>query len=130
MDDARRARAYPRSCGCFRNGAAAEHAGQPCSVEHELCSLERGRRLGAFVRVHAVVAETVAAAAGCEVIQGQAEPVAAEEPFECALSAGPVLGLARDRERRELRFDERGRIEWLLVAVTRSGLVTLASAIA
>ena len=111
------------SCGRLHAGAAARDARQAGGVEHELRAMECERRLGAFVRVHVVVAEPVAAAAGREVVERPAEPVAPEEPLERALRAGAVLGIAGDGERRELRLDERGRVERLLVARARRRLV-------
>ena len=58
--------------------------------------MEGERRLGALVVVRVSLAETVAAAARCEVVEGPAEPVAAEEPVEGTLRAFPVLRLAGD----------------------------------
>ena len=50
-----------------------------------------------------------------------AEVVAPEEPLEGAVRADAVLGVAGDDERRELRLDDRGRVERLLVAGARCG---------
>ena len=50
------------------------------------------------------------------------EPVAAEEPVECALCALGVLRVVADLERGELRRDEGGSVERLLVASARGRL--------
>ena len=114
----------------FSPGAAAEDARQAGGVEHELCAVERERRLGAFVLVHVALAETVAATAGREVVERPAETVASEEPLEGALRAGAVLGIAGDDERGELCLDEGRRVERLLVAGARRGLVRAAPFVA
>ena len=109
---------------------AAQNARQTGGVEHELRAMERERRLGAFVLVHVGLAETVAATAGREVVQGPAETVAPEEPLECALRAGAVLGIAGDGKCSQLGLDERGGVERLLVACAGGGLVATAPLVA
>ena len=108
----------------------AHHRGEPGGVEDERGAVESERRLGALVVVGGLVAEAVAAAAGREVVEGPLESVAAEEPVEGALGAQAVLGVAGDRERRELGLDERRGVERLLVARPGSRLVAVAAAVA
>src|SRR5581483_1033799 len=94
------------------------------SIEEERGVMESERGFGALIVVQRVATEPVAAAAGCEVVQRPLQPVAAEEPFECADRAGAVLGLTRDGEGAQLGLDERGRIERLLVAHARRRLAS------
>ena len=89
--------------------------------------VEGERRFGALVVVQIVAAESVAAAAGCEVVERPVQAVAAEEPLECPDRAGAVLSAARDREGAQLGLDERGRVERLLVAGARRGLAPAAA---
>ena len=81
--------------------------------------MDRERRLGALVVVRRLLAEPVTAAAGREVVQRLVEPVAAEEPVERPLRTQTVLGVAGDGERGQLRRDEGGGVERLLVARPR-----------
>src|SRR5205823_5245167 len=69
-----------------------------------------------LVVVGRFTAETIAAAAGCEVVERPAEPVAAEKPLERVPCARGMLGVARDVEGGELGFDQCGSVERLLVA--------------
>ena len=96
-------------------------------VEKQLGAMEGKRRFGALVRVQVGLAETVAAASGCEVVERTVEPVAAEEPVERVARARPVLRLARHDERGEFGLDECGRVERLLVTLAGRGLVAVAS---
>ena len=99
-------------------------------VEHLPGAGEGKRRFGALVGVHFVLAQSVAAAAGREVVEWAAEPVAAEEPVECTLCSRRVLELTGQRERGELRLDQGRRIERLLVAQFRNRLVAPSAAMA
>src|SRR2546425_9468519 len=92
--------------------------------------MEGERRLGTFVRIHVQLAETVAATTRRKVVERPAETVAPEEPFEGALRAGAVFGIAGDGERGELRLDEGRRVERLLVSGTRRGLAAPAPFVA
>ena len=73
--------------------------------------------------------EPVAAAAGREVVERSLQAVAAQEPFEGASRADSVLGFVRAGERGQLRLDERGGVERLLVALPRCRLASAASAV-
>ena len=57
--------------------------------------MERKCRLGTFVAVDVLVAEPVAAAPGCEVVERAAQVVAAEEPVEREPRADTVLARRR-----------------------------------
>ena len=92
--------------------------------------MERERRLGTFVLVHAELAQAVAAAARREVVERSAESVAPEKPLERALRTRAMFGIAGDGERGELRLDEGRRVERLLVACPGRGLVAPSAVIA
>ncbi len=53
---------------------------------------------GALVLVNAILMETVAATAGAGVVEGEAEIVAAEEPFEGAFGLASPHGIPGDAE--------------------------------
>ena len=89
--------------------------------------MEGERRLGAFVVVQRFGSQPIAAAAGREVVERLAQPVAAEEPFERLDRPAPVLAVARDGERSQLGLDERCSVDRLLVAGTRRRLAPAAS---
>ena len=92
-------------------------------VERERGAMERERRLGAFVHVQRLAAEPVAAAAGREVVERPAAGGCGRGTIRRRVGArDAVLGSPRDRERGELRLDERGRVERLLVAAARRRL--------
>ena len=110
------------SCRRLLEGVVRIGARTPGGVEQQSRAMERERRLGALVAVQRLAAEAVAAAAGREVVERQVEAVASEKPLERAPRANAVLGLVRDGERHELRLDEGGSVERLLVAVTGGGL--------
>ena len=109
---------------------ARARAADPCGVEEQRCAMERERRFGAFVLVERVAAEAVAAAAGREVVERLLQAVTAEEPLEGARRPHPVIDRSRDREGGQLRLDQRGGIERLLVAGVRHRLVPAAAAVA
>src|SRR6478672_7521989 len=94
----------------------AQAGGEAGCVEDERGAVQGERRLCAFVVVGGLVAEAVATAAGCEVVEGALEPVTAEEPVEGALGSQAVVGVAGGRERCQFGFDERRGVERLLIA--------------
>ena len=87
--------------------------------------MEGQRGFGALVRVEVGLAETVAAASCCEVVERAVEPIAAQEPVERIARSRCMLAVARRGERGELGLDEGGRFQRLLVPLTRAGLVTV-----
>jgi hypothetical protein len=68
--------------------------------------VKRACRLGAFVLVARLFAESVAAASGCEVVERSLEAVASEEPLERMRRPNAVLCLSGERERNQLGLDE------------------------
>ena len=78
----------------------------------------------ALVRVHVILAEpSQQQSARGEVVERAPEPIPSEEPTNAHFARASVNAVAVDRERRQLGLDERGRVERLLVAKPRCGLV-------
>src|SRR4029453_7059381 len=96
-------------------------------VEQQLRAMESERGFGALVCVEVGLAETVAAASCCEVVERAVEPIAAQEPVERVARAGSVFPVARRAKRGELRLDECGRVERLLVPLPGGWLVAVSS---
>src|SRR5579871_1447276 len=87
-------------------------------------------RFGAFVVVQRFAPQTVAAAAGREVVERLAQSIAAEEPLEGLDRTAAVLGSARQREGGQLGLDESGGLEGLFVARPRRRFVPMPSEVA
>src|SRR5207244_11685754 len=97
-------------------GCAGPYGWRPGGFDGERRAMEGKRRLRPLVVVGRFTAETIAAAAGCEVVERPAEPVATEKPLERVPCAPGMLGVAGDLEGGELGFDQCGGVERLLVA--------------
>ena len=77
--------------------------------------LEDQGRFGSLILVHAVVVQTIAAAAGCRIVQRQAKVIATEKPFERAFRLPPPLRVARGAEGIQAGGNHRLRLDRLLV---------------
>src|SRR5690242_17191690 len=92
--------------------------------------MEGERRLRALVLVERLAAESVAAAAGREVVERLLQTVAPEEPLEGARRPEAVIGVGGDREGGKLGLDHRGRVERLLVTGAGGRLLPASAAVA
>ena len=110
--------------------AVGRNSRQAGGVEQQRRSMQRERRLGTLVVVGRLRAEPVTTASGREIVERPVEAVVTEEPIERGLCTHGVLRVAGSRERGQLRRDDRGGVEGLLVPTARRGFTPPATSVA